>query len=478
MRRPAFMLGLVLALLLALPLGALATPAPTAAPVTPGGNGEPQTTPKPERTPAPTEPPTMAFTIPGPDRPRLLVGYTGNGIRPQAPLLVAEKAGYFDEAGFEQVIVARTNDVLAGVFSGDFEIGVVPATDAFTAFAEDPTLRAIAGYRNYEAGTGDYNGEILMAAPGLVSEEPATVLAFLNAYIRALDLLSTEEGAQEARDLLEATDLTLDVRPGAWTRSLQAFAPFDGGFGALEDGDGLGELTTHLTGDAEAGLDLEGFIADHTLAIAQTWRAQPANPASTLAGPPGIAEITVALPDADDAKGPMAAALEADLFSAAGFASVEVIDADQPLLGVLQGQVEFGVMDLRDVSEATAQGLPLAVIAAHRNYRADGSYGDDVIVASRDLLEQEGSTVSAFLVAYVGGLRGLVDQPNTDAFRPYDGGFGDRSNLGGLGEMAAYVGASSESEGDPARLRDVRSLEYAQAWWGLPANPTLSERVE
>jgi hypothetical protein len=126
-------------------------------------------------------------------------------------------------------------------------------------------------------------------------------------------------------------------------------------------------------------------------------------------------------------------------------------------------------MDFADAAEASAQGLPLVLLAGHRNYGEDGSYGDDVLVTSRDLLEQSGSTVSAFVVGYLAGLQELGGLADTAAFAPFDGGFGDRSRQGGLGELTEYLEASGLSLGTDTV--GMEPLHYGQAWWGLPANP-------
>jgi len=476
------LLTLGLALALALPIPALATtetatpgsgdaptfdtPAPTQAPTDPG----PGKTPKPERTPKPTKPPVVAFAPLVPDRAELHVGYTGSGVLAQAPLLLAEEAGYFDEAGLTNVTIVRTGDVLNGVRVGDLDIAVVDKTEALAAWEEDPALRAIAGYRNYDAD-GTYGGDLLLAAPGLAANEPATVIAFLSAYIRALDLLDDTKGGAEAYALIEETDLVLSVKPDAWADALNAYAPFDGGFGSLEDEAGWGELVRYLGTDEPA--DLEAFVSTHALSIAQTWQGLPADPANALAGAPGVAEITVGMPLADGETSPIATALDLGYFEDAGFASVEVIDVEAPLLGVLQGKIDFGILDTIDTAEATEQGLPLLALAGHRNYDEGGGYGGDLLIASADLLGEEGSTASAFLIAYVRALMDLADDPEAAAFAPFDGGMGDRTQLGGLGEMYAYLSLPFEPGEDVAALADARPLEYAQAWWGLPANPTL-----
>jgi len=144
---------------------------------------------------------------------------------------------------------------------------------------------------------------------------------------------------------------------------------------------------------------------------------------------------------------------------------------------VLLGETDFAVMDLIDASDGVAQGLPIVALAGHRNYEADGAYGGDVLVSSSDLLDGEASTVSAFLVAYLRGLRDLATSADTDGFAPYDGGFGTRDEDGGLGEMRTHITDALGAEPDLQSLIAIRPLEYAQAWWGLPANPVVLPTV-
>jgi hypothetical protein len=113
-------------------------------------------------------------------------------------------------------------------------------------------LVALAGHRNYDAD-GAYGGDLLAASADFVEGQGAATSAFLTAYVRAL------------RDL-EATD------------DAGSFAPFDGGFGSLTDGDGLGELQA-IVGDAlGTDGDLGTLIESGALHRAQTWWGRPANP--------------------------------------------------------------------------------------------------------------------------------------------------------------------------------------------------------
>jgi hypothetical protein len=166
------------------------------------------------------------------------------------------------------------------------------------------------------------------------------------------------------------------------------------------------------------------------------------------------------------------AAEEGGHFEAGGFTSVDVTDVEQPLAGLTLGELDFAVLPAAEAADAIAQGLPIVAIAGHRNYGADGSYGGDVLVTSTDLLTAEGPTVAAFLRAYILGLRDLAGSEGAAAFAPDDGGFGDRAQDGGLGELTAYL---ADALGAPPDLRAVVAagpVTFAQASLGLPANPT------
>ena len=473
----ALFLTAALALLAPLPVLAAARDVPTQAGRvvydTPAPATDAEATPEPTRRPRPTAPPAVSDFPLTPDRDALTIGYSGGSIIRQAPLLVAQLAGYFDEVGLPRVTISRSQDVLADVLSGDLDIAVVNTREVAQANLEDPTFQAIAGYRNY--ADGSYGGDVVVAAPGLVTAEPATVLAFLVAYIRALQDLSEADAATAALALIEQTDLAIDPELAAdWPTAVSEFAPFDGGFGALDEEGGLAELTTYLIDGGLTEPDLQALIAADTLSIAQAWSGLSPNPLNPLAGGPGITDIVVGLPLADGDSGPISTALEAGYFEDAGFASVELIDVEEPLLGVLQGQLDLGVIDAVDAADGSIQGLPLAALAGHRNYDGDGAYGGDLLVASADVLSEESSTLSAFLVAYLRALADLRDDPT---LAPHDGGFGARDQAGGLGELTAYLQAELNLDPELATLIDTGPLAYAQAWWGLPANPITIEEA-
>jgi hypothetical protein len=86
-------------------------------------------------------------------------------------------------------------------------------------------------------------------------------------------------------------------------------------------------------------------------------------------------------------------------------------------------------------------------------------------------VSQEGPTVAAFLVAYLRGLADLADDSDATAYAPFDGGYGDRAVGGGLGELGTDLAASLDVAPDLGALVAAEPLGFAQAWWGLPANP-------
>ncbi|MFV2064631.1 MAG: hypothetical protein ACC726_14145 [Chloroflexota bacterium] len=472
---------------LLLPVSATAAPEPatddtltTAVFDTPAPNKKPRKTPKPNR-PDRTLPPTVAPTLVlgaapvslPPAREAIVVGYREPGVLGQLPLLLAQLKDYYGEAGFGAVTVVEVNDTLRDLKNGDLDFAVIPSRDAFKAFRDDPSVRAVAGYQNYGGKKGRFGGDLLVARPGLIADGPTTIIAFLSAYIRALQDLSDPGSAAEALSLIQAGDLA--VQPNVaqdWEKKIAAFAPFDGGFGALAEEGGIGELAAYLANKKGKEPALNDFIAAQTLNIAQALLELPSNPDAGLVGVPTLTDISIGLQLSDESPSPVVVADAAGYFIDAGFETVEIMDVEQPLLGLLNGGLDFVVVDAVDAAEGASQGLPLAAIAGHQNYAADGTYGGDLVLATTDLLDTDSSTATAFLIAYLQGLNDLKDSVNAAGFAPHDGGFGVRDEGGGTAELGAYLAQEMGQEPDLDGLIDSGTLEFAQAWWGLPANPT------
>ena len=474
MRSIAVASAVVIVAMAALPAFTVATPEPTRRPQaerTPRPDGRPPAgSPAPGQSVGPSEGPSAGPTpvAAPPARTTLTVGYGDPGLLGYAPLLLAREAGYFAAAGFDEVRIVEVADTLADVRDDQLDIAVVDAREAAgVAATEDSTLRAIAGFRNYGAD-GTYGGDLLLSGPGLVADEPSTVVAFLTAYIRALQDLADPASAEEALAIIEATDLSVEPEVADdWTAQVAIHDPFDGGFGSLEEEGGLGELEQWL---ADGGVELPDpsyFIASHTLNIAQALAGLDPNPASAFAGAPGITELRFGLPPTVAGSLPLTAAVEGGYFTEAGFTDVRLLEVEEPLLGLLNGELDLGVLDAETAAEAVSQGVPVVALAGHVN----ASGARDVIAASADLVTQEGSTVAAFLIAYLRGLQDVADDPSATAHAPWDGGFGDRGSDGGLAELRTDLTEALGTEPDLNALIAEEPLEYAQAWWGLPANP-------
>ena len=235
------------------PSASLATPEPTPA--------APRETPRPARTPVPSAgavlPRVPAPVIVAPARKSLVVGYSEPGILGQLPFLVADLAGYFTEAGFSGVTLVEVPNAIRDVREGALDFAVVPSRAAWEALGSDPSIPAVAGYQNYDREDGSYGGSLVMARPGLVADEPATVVAFLSAYVRALQDLADPASAADALDLIEESALAVPPNLAAeWEAQVARYAPFDGGFGSVAEEDGYGELAGWLSEDPEAAQEL------------------------------------------------------------------------------------------------------------------------------------------------------------------------------------------------------------------------------
>ncbi|MFN8518523.1 MAG: ABC transporter substrate-binding protein [Chloroflexota bacterium] len=130
-------------------------------------------------------------------------------------------------------------------------------------------------------------------------------------------------------------------------------------------------------------------------------------------------------------------------------------------------------------------------------------YGSDMLAANKDWAAANPNTVQAFLSAYVRALADIKDTANADYvfslgeragititdgiragwpndmafFAPFDGGFGDAANGGGLGELEGYLSANLP-EGvtvDLSQFVDAAPLNAVQTALGLAANPAPAQ---
>jgi hypothetical protein len=118
-----------------------------------------------------------------------------------------------------------------------------------------------------------------------VAQNPNTVRAFTVAYVRALRDLADQASNEELFASAEAAGLTVSEEArAAWAASQGGFAPFDGGLGALDQGGGVAELTSYLTGSGAPVPDLATFVSWSSLNGAQAELGLPPNPDAAQAG--------------------------------------------------------------------------------------------------------------------------------------------------------------------------------------------------
>lgn len=130
-------------------------------------------------------------------------------------------------------------------------------------------------------------------------------------------------------------------------------------------------------------------------------------------------------------------------------------------------------------------------------------YGSDLLAANKDWAAANPNTVQAFLGAYIRALADIKDPGNADYvfslgeragititdgirsgwpndvafFAPFDGGFGNADDAGGLGELEAFL-ADNLPDGvavDLSQFVDASALNAAQAALGLAPNPASDD---
>ena len=140
---------------------------------------------------------------------------------------------------------------------------------------------------------------MLVAGTDLLTQDPDTVLAFQEAYIEALQVLSDPAQQAYVLGLATAAGITLSEQQTAdWPAQVTTFAPFDGGFGAIDDAAGLGQLSAYLGANGLAVPDYTTFIAQDSLHSAQAALGLAANPGAT---PSASASPAAASPGASGA---------------------------------------------------------------------------------------------------------------------------------------------------------------------------------
>jgi hypothetical protein len=110
------------------------------------------------------------------------------------------------------------------------------------------------------------------------------VRAFTIAYIHALQDLQDPAKADDLFAAATAAGIDVSAETQAeWANRVGQFAPFDGGFGSLDQGGGLGELESYLSASSGTAPDMGDFISWATLSAAQADLGVPLNPDPTAA---------------------------------------------------------------------------------------------------------------------------------------------------------------------------------------------------
>jgi hypothetical protein len=214
-------------------------------------------------------------------------------------------------------------------------------------------------------------------------------------------------------------------------------------------------------------------------------------------------------------------------FTDAGFQQVTFMYVEAPLPGLLNGSLDFAILDDSEAATGFSLGLPVRAVAGHRigapakvatasapasspqGFTDPGADKRDVLATTSDMIAGRPTTVTAFTAAYTRALQDLRTRldagststatgPDDDALfqaatgagidipdslraawpQPLavlspDGGFGPLADDGGLGELRASVSGDPVALGALDGLLWTDGLHVAQRWLGLPENPSL-----
>lgn len=272
-----------------------------------------------------------------------------------------------------------------------------------------------------------------------------------------------------------------------------------------------------------------------------TARATPGPGASPGGSPapvtlvPEVTTVTIGVADASlMGRLPLVIAEARGYFGEAGFLEVQVIEAQEPLPGLLDGSLDLAILDARQAAGAHALGLPVHAVAGHRVVPLDqapvGSPAPassasppsespwaslDLVVATADTVSARPGTIAAFTMAYIRALQdlgarvrgidpgvspgpgpaasgldgdpilqtaaaaGLEVTPELLAtwpaplgsFLPFDGGFDDPTLGDGLGSLRNRYLDDLASMPDLGSFVVTRTLHAAQQALGLAPDP-------
>jgi|GEM_PF-4160856 len=185
-------------------------------------------------------------------------------------------------------------------------------------------------------------------------------------------------------------------------------------------------------------------------------------------------------------------------FTDAGFTTpVGVMVVQEPLPGLLNGQLALAILDTRTVADATAAGVGLRIVAGYQDPSLAVVEIPRLLVASADTVDRYPGTVAAATAAYIRALGDLGDPATAvafldgvitsgfvvsdaeraawpaeaAAFHPFDGAFGGPADGDGLAGLRAALVTSAGVPVDPVPLISWDTLWAAQASMALPLDP-------
>ncbi len=212
----------------------------------------------------------------------------------------------------------------------------------------------------------------------------------------------------------------------------------------------------------------------------------------------------------------------------AGFQDVTLMQVDAPLPGLLNGSLDFAILDTQQAASGFALGLPVRAIAGHRisapalptasfplPSAEPGSGASDLLVTTSAIIQAQPGTVTAFLAAYVRALADLrqlsiapgatqsgattgpsmtpeellrvaadagipipdalrTDLPQVLAALSPDGGFGPLTDDGGLGALELALAGDGVVLQGPDGFLWTDGLHLVQRWLHLAEDPAPS----
>ncbi|GEM_PF-3689693 len=299
----------------------------------------------------------------------------------------------------------------------------------------------------------EWGGELLVAGSAFPGTAPATLAAFLDAYLAGLAALAdpANDPALERAARMAGIVYT-DAVVAGWPSDLEDFRPADGGLGTPGEDGGLAALHAWAAARARP-LPIPGdAIALGPLNAAQARRGAAPDPALPALPPGDGRTIRVATP-ADDpgAALPLERAGLLGVAALAGLSGVVALPAADPIAELAAGRAELAIVPADLAAALAADAAGPRTIAG---WRADGEGGPALVVLASAADAADPDRLAPVVATL---LRGLAALDHADAAEALP------SRL-----RSAYLpGDGSIPPGIPAALAAPEALAIARAALGL-----------